>query len=195
MVNIENNKKIEFLSELEKLKLVYRQNSTIGNTRFENSAEHSWHLAIMVLLFDTEIDEKVDVLKVIKMVLIHDIVEIDAGDTFIYNKNIEDESVEEEYLAAERIFGKLPKKQEMDFKQLWLEFEARETTEAKYAAALDAIQPLLNHSITGVGNPHGLKKSQVIARKKHIRNISKSLWELAKELIDKNVELGLFKDE
>lgn len=126
---------IGFINELEKLKTISRYNKVIGGFRHENSAEHSWHLAVMALLFAGRTKfENLDLLKVLKMVLIHDIVEIDCGDTFLYDEEKRRESALSEEQAAERIFGLLPTPQGAEFLALWREFEARQSPEALFAA-------------------------------------------------------------
>lgn len=187
--------RIKFLSEIEKLKMIYRQNVVIDGSRQENSAEHSWHIAIMAILLAEFADApNLNMFKVVKMLLIHDIVEIDNGDVFLYDKKGNENKLENETAAAERIFGILPTEDFEEFKSLWIEFETRETPEAKYAAAIDGMQPLLNHYLSnGIGiKKHNVKTSQVIDSKKHIDESSKSLWTYSKLIIEKSEEMGLY---
>ena len=187
--------KITFISEIEKLKIVYRQNGVFDKSRAENSAEHSWHITLMaVLLHEHAVFAELDLLKVIKMLLIHDIVEIDAGDTFLYDEAGKLSAAEKEMASALRIFGLLPKKQADEFMAIWLEFEERITAEAKYAASIDAIQPLLNHLITANinDNPHNMTKTKVLNKKAFIEEVSPELWLVAQDIIDKSVENGLY---
>lgn len=191
-------RRIAFLSEIEKLKVVYRQNSVINGTRAENSAEHSWHIAIMaMLLLDHLDDHNIDILKVIKMLLIHDIVEIDHGDVFLYDKKGNETKDQNERLTARRIFGLLPDDDSKEYMDLWEEFERRDTKESKYAASIDGLQPLLNHYLTkGIGiKKHNLKTSQIIEKKKYIKDSSEELWMYALELIKKSEILGLYEKE
>jgi putative hydrolase of HD superfamily len=191
-------RRIAFLSEIEKLKVVYRQNSVINGTRAENSAEHSWHIAIMaMLLLDHSDAHNIDILKVMKMLLIHDIVEIDHGDVFLYDKKGNETKDQNERLTARRIFGLLPDDDAKEYMDLWEEFERRDTQESKYATSIDGLQPLLNHYLTkGIGiKKHNLKTSQIIEKKKYIKDSSEELWMYAVELIKKSEMLGLYEKE
>ena len=183
---------IEFVLEVEKLKNVLRQTSLVGGHRRENDAEHSWHLCLMAILLVEHTAADVDLLKVVKMLLIHDVEEIDAGDTFAYDVVANADKTEREKLAADRLFGLLPRDQALIYRALWDEFEARETAEARYAAALDRLQPLLLnfHTDGAAWQRHGITKAQVIARNEHIREGSPALWEYARELIDAAVAKG-----
>ena len=138
---------ISFLREAEKLKGILRANQTVDG-RHENSAEHSWHVSLMALLLEEHASSPIDMLKVIKLLLIHDLVEIDAGDTWLYEEN-QDSKLEAETKAANRLFSLLPEHQKDEYVMLWNEFESRSTAEAKFASAIDGIQPLLNHVVTG----------------------------------------------
>lgn len=184
-----------FIDEIEKLKMVYRQNMTIDGARQENSAEHSWHLAIMALLLtDFASAKTIDLLKVVKMLLIHDLVEIDTGDTFLYDIKQNESKNERELETAKRLFGMLPEDLGSDLFSLWNEFEKRDTPEAKYAASLDAFQPLANHLLSnGKGIiKHQVKTRTVIESKKHIADGSQMLWEVAKDVIQKSEDNGLY---
>jgi len=186
-------KQLEFIIEVDKLKTIYRQTLLMDKSRYENDAEHSWHLALMAfLLSEYASDKDLDLLKVVKMVLIHDIVEIDAGDTFCYDvKGYEDKNEREEK-AADRIFGLLPEEQENELKAIWREFEEMQTPEAKYAASLDRFQPLLhNYRTQGAAwQKHGVTSDKVINRNQHIQNGAPVLWEYAKKMIDESVDKG-----
>lgn len=189
-------KQISFIFELEKLKTVYRQNGIIGGVRQENSAEHSWHIAVMAILLTEYCKEKIDLLNTLKMLLIHDIVEVYAGDTFLYDTQKREEAKTNEKIAADKIFSILPDDQKEDFINTWLEFEARKTSEARYAAVLDNLQPLLNHYYTNNKNiiKKNLKKSQIINKKKFIKDFSEELWDFALNIIEKSTALGLYKN-
>ncbi|ULT26956.1 HD domain-containing protein [Sphingobacterium sp. E70] len=139
-------KQIDFIKEIDKVKYIQRRTKLFNSDRCENDAEHSWHLALMAIVLAEHADEPVDLLKVIKMVLIHDIVEIDAGDTFIYDNEKAHSNTEEELLAAKRIFGMLPEQQAEELISIWEEFEAGETREAQFAKAMDRLEPLLQNS-------------------------------------------------
>lgn len=191
------NKQLEFLMEIDKVKNIFRQTWLADGNRKENDAEHSWHLAVAAFLLKEYAREEVDVLKVILMVLIHDLVEIDAGDTYAYDaKGAETKRAREE-AAADRIFGLLPEDQGMYFRELWEEFESYESADAKYAHLLDNFQPLLlNHESGGLSwREHEVKKSQIYKRNEKIEETSPQVWEKMKEIIDRHIELGDVKDE
>jgi putative hydrolase of HD superfamily len=188
---------ILFIQEIDDLKQILRQTVLIKDLRQENDAEHSWHLAMMVILLsDYSNDSNIDVLRTVKMVLIHDIVEIDAGDTFCYDAHDRKEKTEKEREAAIRIFGMLPDEQANEFRLIWEEFEEMETPEARFAAAVDRLQPLLlNYNTRGhAWLKHGVKRSQVIERNVHIEKGSVVLWEFAKQLIDDSIRKGYLLD-
>ena len=171
-------RQLSFLTEIDELKQILRQTVLLKDLRQENDAEHSWHLAMMVLLLsEYSNDTKIDVLRTLKMVLIHDIVEIDAGDTFCYDVHDREQKVVKEREAANRIFGMLPNEQANEFRLLWEEFEERETPEARFAAAVDRLQPLLlNFNTRGhAWRKHGVKRSQVIERNIRLTQLSKGV--------------------
>lgn len=194
MISKRLDQQMDFLFEIEKLKIVYRQNGILGGSRQENSAEHSWHISIMALVLQEYCSEKVDLTKVVKMLLIHDLVEIYVGDTFLYDQEKREQIKAAEAQAAEKIFSLLPEDQKTDFLDTWTEFEKNESKEARYALVLDNLQPLMNHYYTNNQNITGkaLKKSQVIEKKKCIKEFSEELWEFALKIIDACVEKGLF---
>ncbi|MCJ8331449.1 MAG: HD domain-containing protein [Lentisphaeria bacterium] len=185
-------KQLKFVREVDQMKNIFRQSYILDKSRKENDAEHSWHFALMVFLLDEYAKETVDVLKVIKMVLIHDIVEIDAGDTYCYDVEGNKDKLEREIKAADRIFNILPDDQALEIRQLWDEFEAQESPEAKYAAGLDRLQPLmLNYYGDGISwKEHKVTYEQVIERNKHIGDGAPELWEFAMWMIDDAVEKG-----
>lgn len=189
---------LDFLNEIEKLKMIYRQNMAIDGSRQENSAEHSWHIALMaIVLADTSNFENLDLLKVVKMLLIHDIVEIDTGDTFLYDVEANRSKEQNELATARRIFGMLPKRLNGEFMALWQEFEGRQSPEAKFAASLDSLQPLMNHLASkGAGIiKHKIPTRRVIESKKHIAEGSTALWEVGQNLIQRSEEAGLYLTE
>ena len=197
MMNERLKKQKEFLLEVDKMKQIYRQTHIRGGKRQENDAEHSWHLALMAFVFADYANEKIDVLKTMKMVLLHDVIEIDAGDTYAYDTEGNKTKRERELKAADRIFGLLPAEQAAEYRGLWDEFEAMETAEAKFANMLDKVQPLLLNDASGGKSwaEHGVKKSQVMARNARTHEGSEELWAYAKSLIEKNVEAGKLLDE
>ena len=183
---------MQFILEVDRLKQIVRQTYLSGADRKENDAEHSWHLAMMACLLGEYANEKVDVLHVIKMVLIHDLVEIDAGDTYAYDQAGNETKRAREVLAADRIFGMLPKDQGAELRNLWEEFEAGKTPEAKFALALNKVQPiLLNACPNGSAwAEHGVRLEQIQKRNARTPEGSKQLWEFCEALIERNVEKG-----
>ncbi|MBN2598440.1 MAG: HD domain-containing protein [Marinifilaceae bacterium] len=188
-------KQIEFIKEIDKIKYIQRRTKLFNSDRNENDAEHSWHLAMMAIVLSKHSDVKIDLLKVIKMVLIHDIVEIDAGDTFIYDQNKDHENTEEELKAAKRIFGILPEKQAAEFIEIWTEFEDGLSNEAKFAKSMDRLEPLLQNTSNkgGTWKEYGVKYQTVCNKKKVIENASTKLWDYAKTLIENSVRKGILK--
>ena len=188
-------KQISFIIEIDKLKTVYRQSLISDKSRYENDAEHSWHLALMAMLLNEHTNEKVDLLKVIKMVLIHDLVEIDAGDTYCYDEKAKIDKREGKK-CANRIFSLLPDDQRDEMFELWEEFEKMETAEAKFAAALDRLQPvMLNYTADGLSwKKHGISVAQVIERNRLMKDGSDKLWDYAKQIIEDAVKKGYLKN-
>lgn len=194
MSNVRLEQQIQWIVEIDKLKGILRQTQIIDGSRQENDAEHSWHIALMaVLLQEYATDPDVDVLRVVTMLLIHDLVEIDAGDTFCYDAAAVAEQQERERIAADRMFGMLPPDQAHTLRALWDEFEARETGEAKYAHALDRIQPLLNNLHTGGGSwkRHAVRACQVRDRVAPARDGAPELHAFALRLIEEATQSGL----
>ncbi|MBN2229834.1 MAG: HD domain-containing protein [Candidatus Thorarchaeota archaeon] len=190
-------KQILFLKEIDDLKQIFRQTVLTKDQRQENDAEHSWHLAMVVIVLSEYSNlQSFDILKTVKMALIHDLVEIDAGDTFCYDTHDRTIKTEREREAAHRIFGLLPKEQAKEFIDLWEEFEEMNTSEACFAASVDRLQPLLlNFYSEGYAwRKHGVKKSQVIERNHHIAEGSSELWRFAEALIDESVKRGYLLD-
>ena len=186
-------RQIEFILEIDKLKQVLRQTFLTDGSRRENDAEHSWHLAVMaVLLCEYAAEPELDLLRVVKMALVHDLVEIDAGDTFHYDEAGHEDKDRREQQAADRIFGLLPVDQGAELRSLWEEFEARQTPEARYAAALDRLQPnLLNFRTQGrLWREHGVTSRQVIARNRHMAQGAPALWQYAESRIREAVAKG-----
>ena len=188
---------MKFILEIDKVKNVFRQTYLADGNRKENDAEHSWHMAIMAFLLKEYAQEEVDIMRVVLMVLIHDLVEIDAGDTYAYDLDGLQTKREREGKAAERIFGLLPKDQEEQFRELWDEFEAYESAEAKYAHMLDNFQPLmLNDALDGKSwKEHKVKKSQIYSRNAKTMEGSEKIWEYMKDLVQKNIDRGNIQDE
>lgn len=188
-------KQIEFISEIDKLKKVIRGSYIHEAERKENSAEHSWHMAVMATILSEYAPQEIDMSKVIKMALIHDIVEVDAGDTYCYDKKGHEDKGKREKKAADRIFNILPEDQAKEFYALWEEFEERSTPESKFAAALDRLQPFLqNFNSKGKAwKEHDISKSQVIWRNKPIGDASIDLWKYVETLIEEGIRNGWLK--
>lgn len=188
-------KQVAFIKEIDKLKYIQRKTKLFNSDRHENDAEHSWHLAMMTIVLAEHSDKPIDVLKVVKMVLIHDIVEIDAGDTFIYDTTKNHTNTEEELIAAKRIFGLLPTEQAAEFIAIWEEFEEGSTDEAKFARSMDRFEPLLQNTSNkgGTWAEFDVKYETVYNKKKAIKNGSTTIWNYAENLINESVEKGILK--
>ena len=190
-------KQLDFVLEIDKVKNIYRQTYLADGNRKENDAEHSWHLALMAVLLSEYSNEPVDLSRVVPMVLAHDLVEIDAGDTYAYDAAGAATKEERETKAADRIYGLLPEDQGKWLRELWDEFEACETPEAKFAHVLDNCQPLfLNDASDGRSwTEHGVKKSQIYKRNRRTGEGSREIWEYMQELVDKHIRLGHVIDD
>ena len=178
-------RQLEFILEIDCLKSVLRQSYLIDNDRHENSAEHSWHLAVAAMVLAEHAKERIDVSKVIRLVLVHDLVEIDAGDTFIYDDAGNVGKAGREQKAANRLFGVLPEEQGQTFMALWREFEDRQTPDAKFAFALDRLMPIL-HNVFTQGRSwkeHGIRQEQALAKNRPIEDGSPVLWQAVESLI------------
>ncbi|MEH0698379.1 HD domain-containing protein [Vibrio owensii] len=189
-------KQLALLIELDQLKSVLRRTRVkSADRRLENSGEHSWHVALMAVLMQEHANAPVDIARVMKMLLIHDVVEIDAGDTFVYDVAASKEQEEKELKAAERLFGMLPSDQGEELFSLWKEFEAAQSDDAKYAKALDRLIPmLLNYHNDGQSwKEHGVTREQALTVNKRIEFGSVTLWDKAKELIEEATEKGWLK--
>ena len=188
---------VRFIQEIDKLKYIRRKTRLFNSDRHENDAEHSWHLALMTLVLSAHADRPIDVLKVLKMVLIHDIVEIDADDTFIYDTVKDHANTHEERKAAERIFGLLPPAQAAELIAIWQEFEDGLTNEAKFAKAMDRFEPLLQNTPNNGGTwaEINVPFETVYGKKEAIKHSSASLWHYAEALLHDNMERGILKKE
>lgn len=188
-------KQVNFIKEIDKLKYIQRKTKLFNSDRHENDAEHSWHLAMMTLVLAEHSDHAIDILKVLKMVLIHDIVEIDAGDTFIYDTLKNHTNTDEELIAAKRIFGLLPKEQAEEFIAIWQEFEEGMTAEAKFAKTMDRFEPLLQNASNngGTWKEFNVPYQKVYDKKKVIKNGSISIWNYTESLLNESVEKGFLK--
>jgi putative hydrolases of HD superfamily len=184
---------LDFLMEIDRLKSVNRQTLITDGTRRENTAEHSWHLAMFALILAEHANDEVDLFHVLSLCLVHDIVEIDAGDTFAYDTNAYSDKDEREQRAADRLFGLLPADQHARFRALWEEYEAMETPESRFANAVDRMQPaMLNHMVGDLSTwrEHRISRPQAIKRLSPIGDGSVRLWEHTQEVIAEAVRRG-----
>ena len=188
---------IDFILEIDKMKEILRQNYLADGSARENDADHSWHLAMMALILSEYSNEKVDVTRVVPMVLTHDLVEIDAGDTYAYDEAGALTKEKREKAAADRIFGILPKEQGTWMRGLWDEFEACNTPESKFAHVLDNSLPLfLNHAAGGISwKEHKVKRSQIYKRNRITGDGSAKIWEYMQELIQEKINKGNIIDD
>jgi len=190
----EIQKVFDFIIEVEKLKDIYRKTKPVGLERFENSAEHSWHVCLCALMLKEYANDNIDIDRVIKMLLLHDIGEIDAGDTIVYESDNQEVKDNEE-AGFNRILKLLPEQQQNEYKLLWEEFESAQTPDAKYAKAIDRIPPLL-HNLHGDGHSwktHNISKEKVFSVNSKIQNGSQDVWNLLKSKLDDAVSTGILK--
>jgi putative hydrolase of HD superfamily len=192
-------RQLSFLCEIDKVKSVKRHTLLMDGSRRENDAEHAWHLAVMALVFSelSKSPGRLNLLKAMKMLLLHDIVEIDCGDTFLYDEKKRAAGALKELNAARRIFSILPKDQAKEYAALWKEFEARRTPEAKFAAALDRFQPVLhNYKTRGrVWRRAVVRPEQVLRINKHIDDGAPELWRCVQEFVKGGIKKGFFNNK
>ena len=189
----ELDKTVDFIKEIEKLKSVTRFNRTLDG-RFENSAEHSWQSAMASIVLQDYYPEKLNMEKVISMLLIHDLGEIYAGDTWVFNDEKKVHSHDRELESIEKTMRILPEEKYLNMKNSWLEFEKGQSAEARYARVIDALVPLINHlEVSELNyNPDNISSDMVLEKKKFIKSESEELWKLTEELVKKSVEKGLY---
>ncbi|MFM7448247.1 MAG: HD domain-containing protein [Leptolyngbyaceae cyanobacterium] len=187
---------IEFVCQLDKLKSISRQTLLTDKSRQENSAEHSWHIALMAIVFMEYAPGPINLQRVMAMLLVHDLVEIDAGDTFCYDLQGNQDKAAREQQAADRLFGLLPTDQATELRTLWEEFEAQLTLEARFATALDRLQPLLNNQKTegGTWRLHGITRDQVLERMAPVADGAPKLWVFVQQVIEDCVAAGYLRD-
>ena len=190
-------RQIEFILEIDREKNIVRQTHLTGHGRREDDAEHAWHLAMMTLLLSEYANEPIDTGKTVAMVLVHDLVEIYAGDTYAYDTEGKKSQKERETRAADKLFGILPEDQENEFRSLWEEFEAYETQEARFAHTMDNFQPMLLNNSNGGADwaEHGIARSQVLERNRKTGTGSEEIWEYMSRILDENVKKGTLRDE
>jgi putative hydrolases of HD superfamily len=189
-------KQLEFLTEIDKMKQIFRNTILMDDSRRENDAEHTWHMAVCSMLFIEYANEKdLDMLKVLKMIMIHDVVEIDAGDTFAYDDKGHIDKAEREQKAALRLFGLLPDDQRDEFMELWNEFEEYETPESKYACLVDTFMPIYhNYKTKGLQWQRlNVTSDKVLTRNSHIQCGSEEMWEYVQSIVKDAVEKGYLK--
>lgn len=181
---------IAFIKEIDKIKYIQRKTKLFNSNRHENDAEHSWHLAMMTIVLAEHSNTPIDVLKVIKMVLIHDIVEIDTGDVFLHDTTLSHTNTEAETIAAKRIFGMLPEEQAVELISIWEEFEAGQTNEAKFAKSMDRFEPLLQNASNqgGTWSEFNVSYQRVFDTAKSIQKGSETLWDYTENLLNESVE-------
>lgn len=187
------NKTVDFITEIEKLKSVTRFNRTLDG-RFENSAEHSWQGAIAAMVLQDYYPERLNMEKVMSMLLIHDLGEIYAGDTWVFDDEKKLHSHDRELESIEKTMSILPEEKYLNMKNSWLEFEKGQSPEARYARVIDALVPLINHlEVSELNyNPDHISSEMVLEKKKFIKDESEELWKLTEELVQKSVEKGLY---
>ena len=188
-------KQIEFIITIDEMKNVLRRNLVSDASRRENDAEHSWHLAVMAMILEEYSADKVDISKVLKIALVHDLVEVYAGDTFAYDVKGNEDKLDREIMAAEKLFRMLKDGQGDEIRALWDEFEAKETPESKYANAIDRLQPLILNYLTNghtwkLGDVHA---PQILQRMDIIRTATPELWHIVEGIISTSIEAGLLK--
>ncbi len=189
-------RQLRFILELDKEKNILRQTHLSGHGRRENDAEHAWHMAVMIWLLKEYANEEFDLARAMMMALVHDVVEIDAGDTYAYDEQGKKTQKEREEKAAERIFGLLPPKQREELKELFAEYEALSTPEARFVRVMDNLQPLLLNDSNGGEDwrAHGVRRDQVEGRHASTALGSKEIGAYAMELIDENVRKGNIRE-
>lgn len=186
---------MEFIVELDKMKSILRQTSLINEDRREDDAQHSWHISVMAMVLSEYSNEKIDVCKVIKMLLTHDLVEIFAGDTFCYDKEGNNDKRERELIAAEKIFGMLEEDKGKELRALWDEFEEMKTPESLFAASMDRFQPMLNnyHNNGGTWIKYNVAKEEIYKRIAPLKKSSDEIWSFAEKMIEDAANRGLIK--
>lgn len=195
MQNSRLEKQIDFIIEVDKIKNIIRKTKIFDSSKYENDAEHSWTICLMASIFREYANFEINIERVMLMLLIHDIVEIDAGDTFLYSEN-RNSVIEKEERAAKRICSILPTDQADFYYNLWLEFEYRETNDAKFAAVFDRFEPILqNYKTEGSSwKKHNVTKDMVLKKNSHIREGSEEIWKVFLQIVDICVDKGYLKN-
>lgn len=190
-------KQIKFILEIDKMKTIFRRTYISDGSRKENDAEHSWHLALMAMVLKDYFPEAIDLLKVIKLVLIHDLVEIYAGDTYLYDEVGNLDKAKREQEAADKLFNMLPYEQSKEFMELWHEFEAKQTDESKFASIIDRLQPLLlNYATKGIAwHQYGISYEQVLSKQTEILQGPKEIAEFVQNIFDDLLDKGYLRKQ
>jgi putative hydrolase of HD superfamily len=197
-INERITRQIAFIAEIDKLKGVLRRTLIMDGSRLENTAEHSWNISVFAMLMHEYTEPpQPDMDRVVRMLLLHDIVEIDAGDTFAYDTVGYEDKEEREQAASRRLYGMLPDDQRDEWTELWREFEAAETADARYANAVDRLLPLVHNYYTGGVSwvKNGITRSQVVRRIAPVETVAPPLWKFAMELLDRAVEKGILQPD
>ena len=194
--NIRLDQQLKFSAEIDKMTQVYRRTLLISGVRQENDAEHSWHVAVMALLFKEYCIEEPNVERAIKMLVVHDLIEIYAGDTFAYDVKGNQDKAEREALAADKLYSQLPEEQGAELRALWEEFDAMETVDAKHAACMDRLQPLLHNTLTEghTWRDGGAVRPQVEERSAIIKEFMPEVYNWIKKNIDRSIANGWLKE-
>ena len=189
-------KQLNFLVEIDKMKSIFRCTVLIDKSRHENDAEHSWHFAMLALILEEYCSEKIDVNKVIKIALVHDLVEIYAGDTFAYDEVGKLDKEKREIAAADKLFGSLDDEQGKYIRSLWDEFEDKKTIEAKFANVCDRLQPLIHNYLTDghTWKEGDVKSSQVLERNEVVKEIAPELWKAVEGMVKISIDQGILKE-
>lgn len=198
MGNEKLRKQIDFIVEIDKMKNIFRQTSLIDKSRRENDAEHSWHIAIMAMILSKYADKDIDECKVIKMLLVHDLIEIYAGDTFCYDEIGNLDKKERENNAADKLFSMLPEEEGQEIRELWEEFEEMGTENAIFAASMDRLQPMLQNYFSddgGTWKKFNISKEQVYERISPVKKASKELWKFVEYMVEDSYEKGYIPRE
>lgn len=190
-------KQIDFFVEVDKMKGILRQTLLADKSRRENDAEHSWHFALMaMMLFEYADDPDIDLYRVIKMALVHDLVEIYAGDTFAYDTSGYESKGERENASADKLFSLLPVDQALEIRQLWEEFEAMETPDSIYASAIDRLQPFISNYVTDgyTWKKHHVTRDMVYKRMLPIKTAAPKIWEFIEDVITDSIKKGYLRE-
>lgn len=195
MINDRLKSQLEFLVEIDKMKSVLRRTLIIDGSRRENDAEHSWHLAMLAMVLEEYSEREINISRVVRMCLVHDLVEVYAGDTFAYDEKGYEDKLARENAAADKLFSMLPPEQGSEFRALWEEFDEAQTADAMYAAAMDRLQPIMNNFMT---NGHTWREGKVTSdkvldRMQKIKQATPELWPVVEYIVNTSIERGILQ--